>query len=267
MLNSISLFLVSLAGYWCLVKLTSTVFTKLTQAYVDRNSLNFKINPGATEWKKELEELNIVRPLKIFVVFRMAVYAAIYFYWQPLFAAPVEPSVWFVIGILGYVVWYDLWFYILHRFVFHSKLGMKHVHYVHHHFKDPVLPVRNIFSITEIAILEIVGAIPLLLFPYSALAMFISHDVFITGINMLNHLGYETFPAGFTKHPVLKYITTSTHHSIHHAHFKSNYGLLINYDLIFGTLDKAYHSKFDKIKQRLVTEPNSETLDLKNKSS
>ena len=230
MLNSTLLFFASLAGYWCLVKLASAVYTKLTLHYVDKNALNLKINPAVTEWKKELDELNIIRPLKIFVIFRMAAYVAIYFYWQPVFEAPTEPSLWFAIGILGYVVWYDFWFYILHRFIFHTKFGMKHVHYVHHVFKDPILPVRNIFSLFEITVLELVGIIPLMLFPYSALAMFISHDVFITGINMLNHLGYETFPAGFTKHPLFKYITTSTHHSIHHSQCKTNYALLINYD-------------------------------------
>ncbi len=266
-MNSIYLFLASWVGYWCVVKLTSTFFTKVTLSYVDKNSLNFKVNPGVTEWKKELEDLKIIRPLKIFVIFRMGIYAAIYFFWKPVFEAPVEPLLWFVVGIVGYVVWYDFWFYVFHRFVFHSKFGMKHVHYVHHVFKDPILPVRNIFSLAEIGILEFVGIIPLLLFPYSALAMFISHDVFITGINMLNHLGYETFPSGFTKHPIMKYITTSTHHSIHHAQFKTNYALLINYDLIFGTMDKAYDSKFEKIKQRSNVEQNSENLKLNNKTS
>jgi hypothetical protein len=45
---------------------------------------------------------------------------------------------------------------------------------------------------------------------------------------------------------VLRYLVTPVHHHLHHARsVRSNYAFLINYDLLFGTLNPDYHGAFE----------------------
>lgn len=249
--NKIILFLLAYAGYWTFLQFNHKVLNCFFTNLITKKFANMKINPKKTMWEKDFAELNLGRSLQIFRFAKPAFFLGILFFWKPIFEVPAIASwIWFPLSIGLFVWWWDLSFFILHRFVFHSKIGFKLVHYVHHRFRDPVMPVRAAFSLWEFAALEVFGALTMFLFPIHFLAVLIGRDFCINIINILNHLGYETFPEGFPKHPVFKYLTTSTHHSLHHAHFNCNYALLINYDLIFGTVDKVYYETFAKIKAR-----------------
>lgn len=68
--------------------------------------------------------------------------------------------------------------------------------------------------------------------------------------NIKGHLGYEFFPSNFNKSP-LQFMTTSTHHSMYHSKFNSNYGVHFRFwNKLFGTEFKDYESSFDQIQQR-----------------
>jgi len=83
--------------------------------------------------------------------------------------------------------------------------------------------------------------------------------MFIIGINA--HAGYEFYPRGFTRHWLLGWINTSTHHNMHHRYVGCNYGNWFNFwDSLMGTNHPAYHDTFDAVPRRRVVVPGGESL-------
>ena len=114
----------------------------------------------------------------------------------------------------------------------HQKKWLRQIHKVHHQSFNPTPWASLSFHPLE-AIIEI-GIIPLMVFliPIHPLALFL----FVTWSllwNVIGHLGYEIFPAGFVHHPVFRWFNTSTHHNMHHEKANCNYGLYIS---TFGIL-------------------------------
>jgi Delta7-sterol 5-desaturase len=143
------------------------------------------------------------------------------------------------------VLLFDLWFYLSHRFLLHSRIGYRYLHIVHHRSVDPTPFARNSVHPIEGIGNGIFHVLPVFLLPHHPLAILIATQ--IKGlVGVLGHLGYETFWSGFTRHPVLRYLVTPVHHHLHHARsVRTNFSFLINYDLIFGTLDPRYHEVFE----------------------
>lgn len=72
-------------------------------------------------------------------------------------------------------------------------------------------------------------------------------------IAVVTHLGYETFPRGFARHRVGRWIGTATAHEAHHTKPGCNFGLyFLFWDRLMGTLDPEYEANFDKA---TATEP------------
>jgi sterol desaturase/sphingolipid hydroxylase (fatty acid hydroxylase superfamily) len=62
------------------------------------------------------------------------------------------------------------------------------------------------------------------------------------------HLGVELFPRGFTSHPLLGWINTSTHHNMHHSEIGCNYSVCFNlWDWVMRTNHPRYHARFDAV--------------------
>jgi sterol desaturase/sphingolipid hydroxylase (fatty acid hydroxylase superfamily) len=101
------------------------------------------------------------------------------------------------------------------------------------------------------AIVE-VGIVPIMMFlmPLHPLALLV-WVLYQTGMNVLGHLGFEIFPAGFTEGFISKFSNTSTHHNMHHKYVTSNYGLYFNiWDRILGTNHPEYTQQFEMVKER-----------------
>jgi Delta7-sterol 5-desaturase len=82
--------------------------------------------------------------------------------------------------------------------------------------------------------------------------------------NVMGHLGFEILPKGFTKNKWLNWNTSITHHSMHHEHLHSNFGLYFTWwDRLMKTEHKHYHQVFDEVKAR--PKPSESLVDLQNK--
>jgi len=69
--------------------------------------------------------------------------------------------------------------------------------------------------------------------------------------NVFGHLGYEAYPKGWVKLPVLKYKTASTHHNMHHQLFNGNYALYFTWwDRLMGTQFDDYEQRHEQIFER-----------------
>ncbi|MCG3165721.1 MAG: hypothetical protein POELPBGB_01496 [Bacteroidia bacterium] len=154
--------------------------------------------------------------------------------------------VYFLFSIIAMIFVHDTYFYWTHRFM-HLKKVFPLVHKVHHHSLNPTPWAA--FSFHPIEGFIEAGILPLItfLFPVHPLAILI-FLLFMTALNVLGHLGFEMYPKGFTKHPLLGLNNTSTHHNMHHSLTNCNYGLYFNFwDKWMGTNHKKYHETFEKL--------------------
>lgn len=142
---------------------------------------------------------------------------------------------------------HDTYFYWIHRMMHHPKI-FKYVHAVHHHSHNPspwaAFSFHPLEAIIEAAIfLIIVFIVPINI---GVLLVFL---VLSQSMNVLGHLGYEIFPKGFVKHPIGKWLNTSTHHNMHHKYSHANYSLYFNiWDRIMKTNHKNYESFYENRK-------------------
>ncbi|MDX2302441.1 MAG: sterol desaturase family protein [Microscillaceae bacterium] len=143
----------------------------------------------------------------------------------------------------------DAFFYWSHRAMHHPKL-YNFFHRVHHESTDPSPLTAFAFHPSE-AIIE--NAMPFLL-PFVMplhFGVILAWQVFDMLNNVLAHLGYEAYPKGWVKLPILKYKTASTHHNMHHQLFHGNYALYFTWwDKWMGTEFKDYESRNEQIFER-----------------
>jgi sterol desaturase/sphingolipid hydroxylase (fatty acid hydroxylase superfamily) len=63
--------------------------------------------------------------------------------------------------------------------------------------------------------------------------------------NVIGHIGFELHPRWFASHPLTRWMTTTTHHDLHHQYFHGNYGLYFTWwDEIAGTTRGDYSARF-----------------------
>jgi len=155
----------------------------------------------------------------------------------------------FAFSFVFMVVLHDTYFYWMHRVMHHPKVFML-THRVHHNSRNPTPWASLSFQPLE-AVLEF-GIIPIaiLCVPFHPLALLL-FAVWSLFFNVTGHLGYELFPKGFVRHPVWKWMNTSTHHNMHHQRANCNYGLYFNFwDRMMETNDSRYEVEFERIKER-----------------
>ncbi|MEM7405346.1 MAG: sterol desaturase family protein [Pseudomonadota bacterium] len=147
------------------------------------------------------------------------------------------------------VLAHDTYFYWLHRGM-HHPWWFRRIHRVHHRSRTPTPWAAYAFQPAE-AVLE-AGILPLmaLCLPLSAVTVFLFTSHMILR-NVLGHAGHELFPRWWLKVPVLRYINTTTHHDLHHATGRSNYGIYFTFwDRLCGTEHAEYAQRFDAVHAR-----------------
>ncbi len=139
---------------------------------------------------------------------------------------------------------HDAYFYWVHRGMHYFSWGIRW-HQIHHRSHNPSPWAAFSFHPAE-ALLEFAFApLIVLVLPLHPLVLF-SFATWALTWNIIGHLGYELFPAGFVHHPFFRWFNTSTHHNLHHQKARYNYGLYFNFwDTWMKTNDPNYLSQFD----------------------
>lgn len=149
----------------------------------------------------------------------------------------------FIGSILLMVILYETYYYWLHRWMHHPKV-FKIVHKVHHESISTSVFTSFSFHPLESILQFILLPILILIIPvhYYALVIVL---ILMTISAIINHAGKEIFPRNAYRHPVLKWFIGSTHHDLHHAEFKTNFGLYFTcWDKWMKTESKRYEEKF-----------------------
>jgi sterol desaturase/sphingolipid hydroxylase (fatty acid hydroxylase superfamily) len=151
---------------------------------------------------------------------------------------------WFAsIGIA--IVCHDAYFYWTHRAMHHPRL-YRRFHRVHHLSTTPSPWAAYAFAPLEALVSALVVPLLLLVVPMHESAVF-AWLVYMIGMNVIGHLGIELYPRWFTRRWT-RWISTSTHHNLHHRDFTGNYGLYFTWwDRIMGTEHPAYRDTFARV--------------------
>jgi ring-1,2-phenylacetyl-CoA epoxidase subunit PaaE len=166
---------------------------------------------------------------------------------------------WLVVSFFIVLFIDDTFFYWSHR-AMHLPRFYKFFHKVHHESTDPSPLTAFAFHPSEAVIEQMMSFVLPFLLPLN-FGVIIAWQVFSMLNNVLHHLGYEVYPKGWVKFPLLKYKAASTHHNMHHQLFNGNYSLYFTWwDKWMGTEFKDYESRHEQIFERKNIKKSNEGL-------
>lgn len=170
-------------------------------------------------------------------------------YTQIYFGISDYGYLWLGISFLIVLFIDDMFFYWSHR-AMHMPRFYKFFHKVHHESTDPSPLTAFAFHPSEAVVEQMMGFILPFLLPLN-FGVIIAWQIFSMFNNVLAHLGYEIYPKGWVKLPLLQFKTASTHHNMHHQLFNGNYALYFTWwDKWMGTEFKDYETRHEQIFER-----------------
>ena len=155
----------------------------------------------------------------------------------------------FALFVFALFVIDDTTFYWSHRLMHHPRL-YRAFHRVHHESVDPTPFTAYSFHPLEAAMLSLgsLAMMPLLMFlPWHPLALVV-FGIGNISFNVIGHLGYELYPRGWNRIPVLRWKTPALHHYLHHQMVGGNYGLYFRWwDKMCGTEIAGFEARYDRL--------------------
>jgi sterol desaturase/sphingolipid hydroxylase (fatty acid hydroxylase superfamily) len=209
-----------------------------------RSLRRFKIQPCRPHRKQVINELKY--SLSTVVIFSLMGLLIFHLYcagFTTIYLEVKERGFFYLAAsLLGLIVVHDSYFYWTHRLL-HTRWFFRHVHAVHHLSTNPTPWAAYSFHPLE-AMMQSFILLPMVtLFPIH-LGILILFTFIVLMMNVLGHLGYEFYPARFKSTLAGKWLTSSTHHNLHHQHGSKNFGYyFIIWDLLMATLKDNNHAK------------------------
>ncbi|MEQ1498880.1 MAG: sterol desaturase family protein [Novosphingobium sp.] len=142
---------------------------------------------------------------------------------------------------------HDTWFYWTHR-AMHTKPLYRAFHRFHHLTITPTAWTAYSFAIPEAAMMFLFMPVWFSLVATPVPVIFTFLAVMILR-NAMGHAGLELHPRGWARHPLLRWISTTTHHDMHHGtSYNHNYGFYFTWwDKLMGTEHPDYVKTFDRV--------------------
>ena len=160
-------------------------------------------------------------------------------------------SIYLTIFVLFLLIFIDdTWYYWYHRLL-HTKKWFRYIHYIHHKSFD-VNPLTSLsFHFIEPFFLFL-WIIPIsIILPIYAPILLILQLISIIN-NIKSHLWYEFYPKLWNKN-IFRFVSTSTHHNMHHSKIIWNYGWYFRiWDRLMWTELKDYEIVYDKIQENIL---------------
>lgn len=232
-----------------------TLFLLVFSTWAQNRRIQRKRKAGAKDYRREV--LSSGRTILVFAVTTLATLIGREMgFIKFKLDDPQVPTIAWQFALM--VVVHDAYFYWLHR-AMHTKQLFNATHLHHHKSRTPTPWTAYSFASTE-AFLE-AAYVPLFLlvtsqlgFAYAGYAVlfFLWHQIIR---NVMAHAGSELFPAGWVDSPFTSWISTTTHHDLHHSS-GHNYGFYFTWwDKLMGTEHPRYKEEFRKNAKPLVILP------------
>ncbi len=163
---------------------------------------------------------------------------------------------WFWASLVLMIVAHDAYFYWVHRLAHHRRL-FRRVHHRHHLSRNPSPFTAYSFDLGEAVLMGSFVPLWILIVPtsWTVLEIFVFHQILR---NTLLHCGIEVMPARADGRPRFDWLTTTSHHDLHHARGGWNFGLYFTWwDRWMGTEHPDYHRHFAATVQRAAPPANA----------
>jgi sterol desaturase/sphingolipid hydroxylase (fatty acid hydroxylase superfamily) len=150
---------------------------------------------------------------------------------------------WLVASVLIGIVAHDAYFYWVHRLM-HDPRWFRRTHRRHHLSNNPSPFTAYSFDVNEAWLMIGFGFLFPFVFPmhWSAMGWIMLHQIVR---NTLLHSGYELMPARRDGRPFLDFMTTTTHHDLHHGQAGWNYAAWFTWwDRWMGTEHPDYYARY-----------------------
>ena len=204
-----------------------------------------KIRPDTPKPKQLLLEFAIsIRSIAIFSTIGLLTFALERFGLLPgpqLAATWGQGWAWTSLALM--ILAHDAYFYWTHRAIHNPRL-FRAFHRRHHKSNNPSPFTAYSFDLGEAAINGAFVPLWMIVVPtqWWVVGIFMLHQIVR---NTLGHSGYELFPARRDGRPMFDFLTTTTHHDLHHSSAGANYGLYFTWwDRMMGTEHPDYYARF-----------------------
>lgn len=163
------------------------------------------------------------------------------------------------LSYLGYlaaiVLAHDAWFYWTHR-AMHLPRLYRSFHRFHHLTITPTPWTAYSFAVPEAFMMFLFMPVYFAFVPTPGPVIFTFLAVMILR-NAMGHAGLELHPRGWASHPILKWISTTTHHDMHHGtSYNHNYGFYFTWwDKLMGTEHPDYVKTFNRVTGKPAAQP------------
>ncbi len=151
---------------------------------------------------------------------------------------------WFWASLALMIVGQDAYIYWLHRWM-HGSRWYRLLHRRHHLSHNPSPFTAYSFDLAEAALITLPFAFvwpALVPTPWTVYLVFLAHQILR---NALLHCGYELMPARADGRPWLDWLTTTTHHDLHHGQARYNFGAWFTWwDRWMGTEHPEYYARY-----------------------
>ncbi len=153
--------------------------------------------------------------------------------------------------LAGIVIAHDAYFYWTHRAMHHPRL-FKRFHRLHHKSITPTPFAAYAFAAPEAFVAAMFIPLWQLFVATPGWVLFTFLNIMIIR-NVMGHAGLELHPRWWTSFPLTRWISTTTHHDMHHSgSFNHNFGFYFTFwDKVMGTEHPDYHAKFQEITTRV----------------
>lgn len=152
-----------------------------------------------------------------------------------------------LVVLAAIIIAHDTYFYWAHRLMHHPRL-FRIFHRAHHRSTTPTAFAAYAFAMPEAFVMVMFAPIWLYFVPTPAWVMFAWMAVQILR-NAMGHAGVELMPRWWLSSRLTSWISTTTHHDLHHAgSFNHNFGFYFTWwDKLMGTEHPDYHVRFAKV--------------------
>ena len=161
---------------------------------------------------------------------------------------------WFVVAVVAMIVAQDAYIYVVHRWM-HRPRWFRTFHRRHHKSNNPSPFSAYSFDFGEAFLMVAFVAVWPAIFPtpWGVINIFMFHQIFR---NTLLHAGYELTPARADGRPWLGWLTTTTHHDLHHAQAGHNFAPWFTWlDRWLGTEHPEYLARYAATARRPLSVP------------
>lgn len=149
----------------------------------------------------------------------------------------------------GIMLAHDAWFYWTHRLL-HGPAMWRRMHRAHHRSTVPTPFAAYAFDIGEACVQAVFLPLFLLVVPTHPGVISLFLVIMITR-NVMGHAGVEFHPAVFAPGRALGWLTTTTHHDLHHQNGRWNFGFYFTFwDRLMGTEHPDYAQRFEEARRR-----------------